>query len=436
MKKINCTFENNTKKIYTDFGSSPELLKNLCDWLIRRKDDIVSIDIAFYLFNNTHFLETLESLANCGIKIKIYSIPLEGYDTNKPISIYKYDTEEFIGKFSKFDCAKIVYEKIKEINNPNLKLFIMPHMYIRSEHVNPFSRGPMPYSLHIKSFMVEFKSGNICAGLTSSNFAVRDEHKIELACSILLNKNEKEATLDFYKGLRENSIEIGKFDECENYTHYKIKTRNSVKNIQTGYIAPFYNNSPVEFENFLIELINATKNRIVIAAQHVSAYDYSYSEREITNNNYKKFVKKPGILKYVLQKANSGIDVSILSQTYADGQYHPGIRSPQNTKSFIKFIDAAQKTKNCSYYVNSKLHAKYIIIDDMAILTTCNFTPSQFIYLPNVNIEHFYNIPNVSYSGIFCEFGAYYVTDNIETIQTLEAETQEIINLEDTKKFI
>ena len=70
MKKINCTFENNTKKIYTDFGSSPELLKNLCDWLIRRKDDIVSIDIAFYLFNNTHFLETLESLANCGIKIK------------------------------------------------------------------------------------------------------------------------------------------------------------------------------------------------------------------------------------------------------------------------------------------------------------------------------------------------------------------------------
>ena len=309
-------------------------------------------------------------------------------------------------------------------------------MYIRSASVNPFSRGSMPYSLHLKSFMVQFKDGNVYAGLSSSNFAVRDASKIELACALLLGERDKNATIDFYNGLRENSIEINKFNENTDYTHYKIAKRRKIRSSQTRYIAPFYENSAIDFENDLIRLIKNAQHRIIIAAQHVCAYDYTYLERYASESNSDKVIRKSGILTYILQKASEGINVTVLSQTYADNEERPKVRKPQNVNAFIKFAEAAKKIKNCHYYVNSDLHAKYIIIDNIAILTTCNFTPTQFIYLPNVNISKFKKIPDLTYSGIFCEFGAYYMTDNAETIQRLEKYTSKIIGLNKTQKFI
>lgn len=436
MKKINCCMELGGSNKYTDLGNSPKLLYNLCGFFKSNKEKIFSIDIALYLFNNAYFYSVLEELSQYGCKINIYSIPLEGYDADKPMKIFSHSSNECIGAFTKFELAKNIYYKIKQNNNSNFKLYIMPHMYIRSAFVNPFSRGSMPYSLHSKSFMIQFKNGDVCAGLSSSNFAVRDASKIELACALLLDKTDKNAAVDFYTGLRENSIEINKFNPNDNYAHYKIHMRKKIESTQTKYIAPFYENSSIDFENELITQIKKAKNRIIIAAQHVCAYDYSYPEKYTFNSNSDKNINKPGILKYILQKANEGINVKILSQTYADHEEHTNVRKPQNVKAFIKFAEAAKKIKNCNYYVNSDLHAKYIIIDNTAILTTCNFTPTQFIYLPNVNISEFSKIPNMSYSGIFCEFGAYFITDNVETIERLEKYTLKIIKFEKTKKII
>lgn len=55
----------------------------------------------------------------------------------------------------------------------------------------------------------------------------------------------------------------------------------------------------------------------------------------------------------------------------------------------------------------------------------CNFTQSQFVYLPNVKIDHFENMPG-SYVGIFCEFGVYAVITNKEFTQWLVDYTKEI----------
>ena len=436
MHKINCSIEAGNTNHYTDLGSSPKLLQNLCEWLKSYKKQILSVDIAWYLFNNAYFFSVLEDLLKYDCKINIYSIPLEGYDATKPMKIFSHSSNECIGDFTKFDLANKIYHRIQQITNPNLKLYIMPHMYIRSASVNPFSRGSMPYSLHLKSFMVQFKDGNVYAGLSSSNFAVRDASKIELACALLLGERDKNATIDFYNGLRENSIEINKFNENTDYTHYKIAKRRKIRSSQTRYIAPFYENSAIDFENDLIRLIKNAQHRIIIAAQHVCAYDYTYLERYASESNSDKVIRKSGILTYILQKASEGINVTVLSQTYADNEERPKVRKPQNVNAFIKFAEAAKKIKNCHYYVNSDLHAKYIIIDNIAILTTCNFTPTQFIYLPNVNILKFKKIPDLTYSGIFCEFGAYYMTDNAETIQRLEKYTSKIIGLNKTQKFI
>lgn len=434
-RKINVSLEFGNPQVYNDLGNSPKLLESLCAWLVKNKNRILSIDIALYLFNNKYLFSVLKQLADSDCQVNIYSIPLEGYDTT-PYPITSHKDNLCLGKYSKYDFAKEVYNEILKLGHPKLTLFIMPHMYIRSDNVSPFSRGKMPYSLHCKSYMVQFRNGSSYAGLTSSNFAVRDAQKIELACIMPLGENEKKSTMDFYQGLKENSIPASSFNSKNDYKHYEIKLRPIPKQSQAIYIAPFYKNSSVDFENTLIHLIHTAKKRIVVAAQHIASYKYSYHTTGSSNNPGDAYITKNGFLKNVLAKVEQGIPTTFISQTYADNITRNEIRKPQNTKSFSDFAFAAKKTKACNYYVNSNLHAKYILIDDIAILTTCNFTPSQFIYLPHVNITRFKNIPDASYSGIFCEYGAYFITQNSITCKQLLDYTDAICSLEDTKKII
>lgn len=433
--KINIGLEFGKPQVYNDLGNSPKLLKDLCGWLIKNKNKILSIDIALYLFNNDYLFSVLKQLADSNCQVNVYSIPLEGYDTT-PHTITNHQNNLCIGDYSKYDFAKRVYDKILRLNHPNLTLFIMPHMYIRSSNVSPFSRGKMPYSLHCKSYMIQFRNGVSYAGLTSSNFAVRDAQKIELACIMPIGENEKKSTMDFYQGLKENSIPIDHFNPKNDYKHYEIKLRPIPKQSQTSYIAPFYKNSPVDFEQTLIHLIDNAKHQIIVVAQHIASYEYSYHTTGSSDNPSDSYIKKNGFLKNILDKAADGIPTIFISQTYADDIPRYGIRKPQNTRAFSEFAIAAKRIKTCNYYVNSNLHAKYVLIDNTAILTTCNFTPTQFIYLPQVNITHFSRIPNASYSGIFCEHGAYFMSQSPITCKQLLDYTDIIVSLRDTKKLI
>ncbi len=62
----------------------------------------------------------------------------------------------------------------------------------------------------------------------------------------------------------------------------------------------------------------------------------------------------------------------------------------------------------------------------MALAKTSNFAPTQFICLQNVDIPSFDNIPGYSYSDIFCEFGAYYITEEESVNKELQSYTNEI----------
>ncbi|MEI3114195.1 MAG: hypothetical protein V8T13_09825 [[Ruminococcus] lactaris] len=429
MPKILIDFEYGNSRIYNNLGSSPKNTVRLCDWLKSNKNNLASIKFAMYLFNNKYLFNTLKELASEGITVDVYSIPLEGYDDDKPIDIKDHNTGESLGRQTKYQLAEVIYSEI--INHPiaNFTLHIFPHMYLRSSRVRAFSRGNMPYSLHCKTCLFKFKDGTTYVGLTSSNVAVRDAQKIELFNLETIEGADVTSAEDFYSGLDINSIEVNSFDPEANYNHYEIAMRPAPPISRVLYTAPFYENSAQLFEERIIQIINRANSRIVVAAQHVCAYDYSY----YTNNSSR--MDKPGFLSTVLDKARNGIPTTILSQTYADKEGNHGCRSPENKTAFINFTTAAKAISSCQYFVNSNLHAKFIIVDDIVITTTCNFTPTQFIYIPNVNIPEFDNIPNTSYSGIFCEVGAYFIYQIPQIADALFQKTNDIIALETTRKM-
>ncbi|MDD3041109.1 hypothetical protein [Bacteroides sp.] len=103
------------------------------------------------------------------------SIPLEGYDSSYPQYLYDFTTgDKTDKKYSKQDYAKLVYHDTR-----SYRLYTFDHTSIRSRYLKKFSRGDLPYSLHIKSMLVEFDGGGGALISSSSNFAVRDRIKLE-----------------------------------------------------------------------------------------------------------------------------------------------------------------------------------------------------------------------------------------------------------------
>lgn len=426
------TFELRNSSKYTTLGCSPVIISELLDWLKSMREQISSIDVAIYLFNSKVLYQALKDLALSGIKVTVYSIPLDGYDHKYAKQIVDADTSDVLGSFSKYDLAQDVYNQYLMDSPANMTLRIVNHIYLRSPRVQPFSRGNMPYSLHCKTCCVRFKNQSVYTGITSSNLAVRDEEKHELAVLLRLNQSaEITSALDFFAGLYENSHEyIG--NECTesiSSANVPIKLRPVPKKSRMMYTAPFYDNSAQNFEDNISTMVRNAQNRIIVCAQHICSYEYSYERAYTASNAQPGTIRRNGFLKDVLEKARGGIPTTFLSQTYVEDGITKKYRTPQNVKAFKDFVSAARET-NCSYYVNPYLHAKYIIIDDTVIVTTCNFTPSQFIYLPNVEINHFENMSG-SYAGIFCEFGVYAVITNKDFAQWLVDYTNKIEALSD-----
>lgn len=427
-------FEDKSGSVYTDYGCSPETLKKIIDWLDSNKDRIVSVNIALYLFNNKVLYTKLKEMADAGCNVVIYSIPLEGYDDTKPINIINYDNGIVIGRKTKYELAEEIYRDVLTGGHANLNFRVVPHMYLRSSRVKPFSRGNMPYSLHCKSLCIECNDNIFYAGITSSNLAVRDAGKIELSIFKELTQSERVSVFDFYEGLNENSISLFDFDESEDYSHYNITMRE--RPLESGFMftAPFYNNSSFRFEEIITSMIRNANRRIVVCAQHICSYNYTF-DGLFSSNREDIIIRRDGFLTDVLKGAERGVETQFLSQTYVDenGDSH-GCRKPQNIGAFKSFILSA-RVSGCNYYVNSNVHSKFIIIDDIVLITTCNFTPTQFIYLPNVNIDTFDNIPSYSYSGIHCEFGAYSIIRNQEFADLIMEQFFKLTQLKDTTKF-
>ena len=124
--------------------------------------------------------------------------------------------------------------------------------------------------------------------------------------------------------------------------------------------------------------------------------------------------------------ANKGIEVTFLSQTFAplteDAEKFKEMkfRRPANANSFQQFYNQVKRSENIEYFVNEHIHSKFILIDNTLIYCSYNFTPTQFIYLDNVNITQFTNMPDLSYSGIHCEVGMHLVIKDESTTKAFE----------------
>lgn len=417
-------------------GGSPGLLAGLIQFIEERKELITEINLCWYLFNNKKLYDYLVGLSKLGIKVNIVSIPLEGYDGGNPRKITDIETGELSeGQFSKFGLARLIFQDAFYKENENLSIKFFPHIYLRSQYVKPFSRGEMPYSLHIKAGLIKKKDGYV-ALLSSSSMAVRDLVKHESMVFVEDEPGYREPIWNFFQDIRKVSIPIKKFTSELNSGKNDYEQLNDVNNPSAHFTAPFYFDSPHLLENKVIALLKNAKNKIIIAAQHLAAYNYQFKSRFHSKIQADEIRK--GILGVVVEKAKEGLEITCLSQTFsapeelAEKFESDHFREPSNKKSFSKLVTDLAKQKNARYFVNQDFHSKFIIIDETLIFCSYNFTPTQFIFLDKVDIKKFTHMPGKHYKGQHCEVSGHFVINDKETLRKFEKNVEYIIGLKNT----
>lgn len=404
---------------YYDSGNSPALLQNLLDFLNGNLEEITEVNLAMFLFNNPVLYKALREVAARGIPVNIISIPLEGYDDRRPKTIYSQETQEQLcPSATKYQMARMLYQCYANEDHPRIRslhMFQFPHIYVRSSNVRQFSRGVMPYSLHTKSIFIKMRNQPSIVGLTSSNMAVADARKHEFLYLTPANQLMYDQAETFFHYLIANSQSIAPGMVDADGMHYDLQFaewNQQTRYALNAYLAPFLPDSPFRFERAVKHLIHTARRRIYICAEHIAAYSFNNGQG---HDN--------GFLDDVMQMAerNPEIDIRCLSQTFVGPNMEPyhGSRVPQNKSSFARFIEEYQQHHNCQYGFNINIHAKYILADDAVILTTCNFTPTQFYYKSPVTIESFDFFPRMSYHGTFSEVGQYIYTNDMETSQAI-----------------
>ncbi|MFZ6689299.1 hypothetical protein ACO0K0_16265 [Undibacterium sp. SXout11W] len=423
----------NTQAQLTVAGSSPYLLQGLFKFFRREAPNIKTVNLAFFIFNNKLLHDELNRLAlEFDIEINVISIPLEGYDHQKRANVYDLTGITVLRTgVTKKELAAEVYDEFTESTvHEKYKLFIFPHIYVRSKSMKFFSRGALPYSLHIKSIHVVFRDDcRSSVMLSSSNFAVRDQTKSEFLVRVDDDQAISDSSRQFFELLISNSIPVKKF--TENFDSFKFNINKFLtQSIATNanlFGAPFLKNSQVKIKSRIIDLIINTKRRLYISAQHLSAF-----QKPQVASKGKPFDYPNQILNYALDLP-SEIEVHFLSQTFVDefGNSH-GCNRPENESAFKDFIGACVKKGRTSYFANKVIHWKFIVSDDIVVLTTCNFTPTQFIYIEDVRINRFDSHPELSYFGIHSEVGQFLIFENSDIAAELIAEFEKCSFLKDT----
>ncbi|WP_430428042.1 phospholipase D-like domain-containing protein [Maribacter litoralis] len=418
-------------------GGSPSLLQEFINTIEKDKNNIEEINISWYLFNNQYLYNYLKEVATIGIKVNVITIPLEGYDNNNPKALKNLETKaKTEERFTKYNLARKIFgETYRSTSHKNLNLYIFSHLYVRSANIKKFSRGTLPYSLHIKSAYIKKKNGYLVL-MSSSNLAVRDLVKYESMICIENEPGYEETAKAFYKNLIENSIPIKAYKSSLNTTCNMFE-KVAYKFSGSMYIsAPFYENSANNLEKKLLKHIASATHRIIICAQHLAAFNYDFNANH--HSTIDKNEIRQGILGMILKIANNGVRVTCLSQTFAplpnnENKFkNAKFRKPVNTRNFQKFYGQLQQTDNIEYYVNNNIHSKYIIIDHILIFCSYNFTPTQFIYLDNVKIDKFKNMSNVSYTGIHCEVGIHTIIKDPAMVAAFENNAMDIIRKKNT----
>lgn len=410
---------------FFNYGSSKEILIDLFKFIEKEKENLSEIYLCLYLYNNEILHNKMKELALSGISVKVISLPLEGYDTKYPKDIYDPQTNTVLYQnATKYSLAQKVYNDIIGFNNRNYMLYVFGHTYVRSSRMKNFARGTLPYSLHTKSFFFKLRDGRTITGLTSSNLAVRDVSKDELMILMDDTPQTRQDSELFFQTLLKNSTLITEWKNPNPNFCYHMDCIDTGIPACNYFASPFFTDSPVRMAEKITSIIRMARQRIYVCAEHLAAYNY----RDLSGNI------QPGLFHAIFEKCQNGIPVRCLSQTYVDANgYSHGQRSPQNTAMFRQLIKQMDRLPQCFYAVNKNVHAKFIVVDNTIIVSTANYTPTEFLYGP-VKIDRFESpeLAGVTYDGIFSEVSHFIILEDANAAEQLIRFFHYTVNQEDT----
>ncbi len=338
-------------------GSCPELLDDLKKELSGAKE----IHIAAYLFNNPIYADFIIELAKGGCKVAITSLPLRGYST-KPLKVNGYED-----KISGQEMAKQVYARITA--TPNIQLRVFPHMYIWYGAL--YADGGASYSFHVKAITALFVDTKKCI-LSSGNFMFTDPLHSD---NFIVAEGESEywdVFSRFMADTEKNAIPLKKYDSTYSKPEDDFKysfmgreiNKKSLKSKLCFFTAPFYfingDGSNHIAGKRIIEIIKSAKRRIWICAQHFhDVLSYDPEADSIMGAIYQKAQQQNLELRFLKQVPHSSLSDK---------------RRAAITETIAQFV------LNAEQRYNRYTHDKFIIIDDTLIVTTANYTPTQFAF--------------------------------------------------------
>lgn len=400
--------KNLNKSVRAKEGSCPELLKDLFAEL----EGASEIHIAAYLFNNPIYFDFLSRLAQKGCKVFITSLPIMGYD-DKLLKVEGYE-----GKVSGRTLAEEVYNSVSVANN--MELFVFPHLY--SWYGALYAGGGASYSFHVKSIYAKFPGDKSKCILSSGNFMVTDPPHSENMV-VICDSPEYEAVFSrFFNDLE--GLAIGFKDFKDNFCEYKdefmYQFSDKIIDLPSKgfkncfFTAPFYCYDGKGSNHFagdrIIELISHAKNRVWVCAQHFHDLVSFDTEREtIIGAIYRKHLEFPKMeFRFLKQVPHSSL---------ADK------RRAAIAETLFQFeIKAEQRYNNLT-------HDKFIIVDDTLVISTANYTSTQFAYGKR-RMEYKEGNNRFIKDDIFSEVNGFIILNNCpgEVIQEYEEHFNDLWN--------
>jgi len=341
----------------TVYGSNAEIYQDTVSELEARASDIKELHLALYLFNNAYLYRKLLEIANGGATVVVTSIPLTGYDPRKT------------------GGAKEVYSQALKDGKIDLRIF--PHMYVW--YGAEYAGGGATYSFHIKAGLMEYSDGTCTAFLTSGNLALGDPTHSETAAFIEAPRKASiiQAFKSFFGEIEKRAKPFGDYNKLVGKLPSKLQQvfdfcfvgGASMVNFSQAqashafFAAPFLTIERKGSSHYarerLIDVILHAKRRLLVCTQH--SHDIS------PFNGYQGQTMIGSITE--AKKANPSIDVRVLKQVASSGLAD---------KRRAAFVEGHLYHAGVPQRVNRLIHDKFIVADDTTVISTGNFTATQF----------------------------------------------------------
>jgi len=343
----------------SEYGSNPEIYRAIEKELQARVNDIEEIHLALYLFNNGHLFRALKNIAGKA-RVVVTSLPLAGYDKRKVAS------------------AEQIYTEILKLNNINFDLMIYPYMYVW--YGAEYAEGGASYGFHVKVGYVLYKDDSCKLILTSCNLSPGDPYHSETAAVI----DDSACSTPYGAAFKKF------FDQVEQlaipWRPYFNSTHNLPEHLQQAFDFAFigkhglvnWMGSSAEKAFFtgpfikingtgstwyarrrIVDLIMSAEKRLLIAAQHIHdiAPFNDFSGETVIGAIIEKKRNKPSL------------EVKVLKQTPSRGLADK--RRAAFAECHLNYAGVEQRA-------NKLVHDKFIVADNVVLITTSNFTASQF----------------------------------------------------------